>query len=702
MASSTEPPEHVIQFLFLDKHHRPDFRPRTISIPAPKFMCMRVYEFFLMVETQHRAECKQGRCVLCQGGMLIKCAWRVNMQVATAEQITRGIELEHDAAKGIELMIPHWTMWQYLKSTGDPYRIDVLFECTFDKTDQWETDLPSMVPAKRTRSLSEDAAAGSAENIPIRQPDGLRADDTPIDLPDPSFTFPFPSHIDSTKLAVVDKTKFIPALDDLLGQHRGCMIISPKGTGKSVLASMLRTWYDCKSTGTEANRNFQCLKIATIVAHRKKEKTLPKLMWSGRCCLCLSFDLAKVEKATGGDRVARSIDRYICQTIQAFVLEYHKQLGGVIMFSPEQSESPAGMLKIIARHLKNPLFICVDHWDDPYLAALGPNDGAATDIATNLTSFLECLNALRLSKKAPVKLLILGNIPVFQDPGVAWIKNITLHHSMDGVLGMNFQELDNFFLVVSRGRRVQLSTQGLYRTLGRFSPPYIIPGDCPPPDVYTFTLVLHYVANTLDLQSGHRTPPYSPLFGKISELCVDLLEHSSLRRGRTVLVAPFSHITSVSLTTFVKHEDALWKLLFYLGALRVTNPGERDPDPMWTMEISSAFAHKQLFSPYTTMPNNVHESKREAQLRSLLERNPGPMMDAITYRLEFTALMDLQEMPEAGFQAMFNGYMADEEQTPKSEVQARTKQNLRPVWGDVGTWTSLCVACALDVWSPSS
>ncbi|KAJ7739023.1 hypothetical protein DFH07DRAFT_79199 [Mycena maculata] len=323
------------------------------------------------------------------------------------------------------------------------------------------------------------------------------------------------------------------------------------------------------------------------------------------------------------------------------------------------------MLEIIARHLKNTLFICVDHWDDPFLAALGTNDDAATDIAATLTRFLECLIVPHLSKNAPVKLLIMGNIPVFHYPSrpIASIKNITLMWSMDGALGMNSQELDSFFLVLSRGRRVQLSTQGLYRTLGRFSPPSITSGDYPPPDVYTFTLVLQYVANTLDLQSGHRTPPPSPIFGKISELCVDLLEHSSLRRGRTVLVAPFPHITSAVLTTFVKHEDALWKLLFYLGALRVIKSGDRDPDPMWTMGISSAFAHKQLFSRYTSMPNNVDESRREAQLRSLLERNPRPMMEAIAFQLEFTPLMDLYEMSEAVFQTLFNGYMADEKKT---------------------------------------
>ncbi|KAJ7739052.1 hypothetical protein DFH07DRAFT_778846 [Mycena maculata] len=555
-------------------------------------------------------------------------------------------------------MLPREYVRQYFNSSGDADMIQVLFECTFDKADQWYKDLTSYnnsaVPAKRGRSLLEDGAPGSADGLVRVIPS---TNNIPINIPDPSFTFP--SHIHSTRIAIVDKTRFIPALDDLLGRHPGCMIISPKGTGKSVLVSMLHTWYDCES---DARRYFKDLDIDKIGKKRAKANTLPDSKWSARSCLCLVFDLAKIDKPTGGDPVSLSIQRYICRTIRAFVVKYREQLG-VIEFSPQESQSPDLMLYTIAGRLKNMLFICVDHWDGPFLAALGSNDAVTAAIAATLTSFLEGLLAPYLANNLRVKLLIIGNIPVF---GITSITNITLHRSMVGALGMDSKELENLFSVLSRGRQKQLSMNenGLRGTLGCFSPPRITPDDDPPPIVYTFTLVFHYVANILDLRSGHRTPPHSPLFGTISELCTDLLEHSSLRRGRTVLVAPFRQITPVSLTTFVKHEEALWRLLFYLGALvRATNPGDQDPDPMWTMEISSPLAHIQLFSSCTRIPHSVHESERETQLRSLLERNPRPMMETIANQLEFTPLLDLYEMSEAVFQTLFNCYMADEKKT---------------------------------------
>ncbi|KAJ7782302.1 hypothetical protein DFH07DRAFT_790078 [Mycena maculata] len=663
MASSTGPSEYRIQFLFLDKAHQAEFSIRTIAISPGEFDRLLLYRFFGIVQTQHRSECENGRCLLCQGAILIKCAWRVDIPLATAEQITRRIELEHDAAKGIKLMDPMDYVKHYFKSSIDEDVIQVLFECTFDKADKWYNDLKSAVPAKRGRSPSKDAATGSAdklpglEPVPIPNPEGLRvipfADlNTPIGIPEPSFTFLSPT--DSEGIVFVDKTKYLIALDHLLDTHPGCAIISPKGTGKTVLGSMLHAWYDCDKTIYRVP--FEDLEIGKIGEQRYMDNTLPESRWSRRQCLCLSFDLAKIDKASSSDGVLHSIRRYLCRTIQAFVVKYREQLG-VITFSPEQSESPTKMLSLLSANLppKHRVFACVDHWDAPVLDSLPTlND----EVAKIITEFLANLTTVF----AEDKLLIIGNIPLFR--ANSRIENVMSLPSMNGALGMSLQELSDFFSVLSHNRRVRLSTRqrGLFRLLGRFSPPFRTEAGHPP-DAYNFNLVLHYVATSLNLQSAHSTLPDSSLLGTISQHCRSLLENSSLRRGRSVHVAPFHDIDSALFTTFVKHEEALWKLLFFLGALKVTEWKE-SPDPMWTMEIASGFAQTQLFSSYAHMSYIImHGGKREAQLQSLMERDPIPMMDAITYRLVFTPLMDLYEMSEAVFQTMFNGYMADEEKT---------------------------------------
>ncbi|KAJ7739020.1 hypothetical protein DFH07DRAFT_983801 [Mycena maculata] len=644
MASSTGPSEYRIQFLFLDKAHQAEFSIRTIAISPGEFDRLLLYRFFGI------------------GAILIKCAWRVDIPLATAEQITRKIELEHDVAKGIKLMEPGGLLKDYFKSSVDEDVIQVLFECTFDKADQWYNDLKSAVPAKRGRSPSQDAATGSAdklprlEPVPIPNPKGLRvipfADlNTPIGIPEPSFTFFSPT--DSKGTVFVDKTEYLIALDHLLDTHPGCAIISPKGMGKTVLGSMLHAWYDCDKVSHRVP--FEDLEIGKIGKQRYMDNTLPASRWSRRQCLCLSFDLAKIDKASSSNGVLHSIRRYLCRTIQAFVVKYREQLG-VITFSPEQSESPTKMLSVLSSNLppKHRVFAYVDHWDAPVLDSLPAFNAEVVKI---ITGFLANLTTVF----AEDKVLIIGNIPLSQTNSD--IKNITSLPSMDGALGMSLQELNDLFSVLSHNRRVRLSTRwqrGLFRLLGRISPPFRTQADHPP-DAYNFNLVLHYVATSLNLQSAHRTLPDSSLLGTISQHCRSLLENSSLRRGRSVHVAPFHEIDSALFTSFVNHEEALWKLLFLLGALKVTERKE-SPDPMWTMEIASGFAQTQLFSSYARM-SYMHGGEREAQLQSLLGRDPVPMMDAITFQLEFTPLMDLYEMSEAVFQALFNGYMADEKKT---------------------------------------
>ncbi|KAJ7746908.1 hypothetical protein DFH07DRAFT_582870 [Mycena maculata] len=68
----------------------------------------------------------------------------------------------------------------------------------------------------------------------------------PVDLPVPSF--PFHLHVENPGIAIIDKSRYIPKLDDLLRRCTGCILTLPPGTGKTTVLAMLVAWYDCHPT----------------------------------------------------------------------------------------------------------------------------------------------------------------------------------------------------------------------------------------------------------------------------------------------------------------------------------------------------------------------------------------------------------------------------------------------------------------------
>lgn len=192
----------------------------------------------------------------------------------------------------------------------------------------------------------------------------------------------------------------------------------------------------------------------------------------------------------------------------------------------------------------------------------------------------------------------MGNLPGV-DGITDNLMNISSLSSMTGALGMHIIELKSLFHAV--GLHPDASEHGsiLPRKLGQFSLPSLVSGDnpTPPRHLYNFNLVLHYTASRLQLDNAHTKLPESPFLTAVSEICRSLLLYSSLRCGDSVNITPFGAISISTLSKFWENEDALWKLLFCMGALNVTNPEEAleiKPDPTWTAEICSTFAETQV------------------------------------------------------------------------------------------------------------
>ncbi|KAJ7487760.1 hypothetical protein FB451DRAFT_1167253 [Mycena latifolia] len=404
-------------------------------------------------------------------------------------------------------------------------------------------------------------------------------------------SFAFPSYIENTGTALVDKTHFIAVLDDLLNQYAGCLIALPPGTGQTTLKTMIATWYDTASrTNVSAFKKvFRRLRIDPI----RRERQAKRNTLSAAECHCLLFDLADIGPETSADGISSSIN--LCETMRHFMVKYEQELG-IIVF--EEGGDPVAMIQEIVQRTSERwagcvLFIAVDHWDSPILkSAASSNDSAATEgIARQLTDFLCALAALNTNQSV-AKLLILGNLPLsFDGPqkhgDIRAIEDMSSHPNMDGAFGMTWPVFPPFSLIISFGAGIRV-----------YSPPWI-PSLVKRPDIiYNFDLVLHHAASALKLNNGHRRLPNAPLLQHILQLCRNLLEDSSLRRWRKMVLHPL-HITkvapgTVSLVKFVNDEEASWRLLLYLGALKVTAETKpNDQNPMWTLEIASTFAYNQ-------------------------------------------------------------------------------------------------------------
>jgi hypothetical protein len=248
----------------------------------------------------------------------------------------------------------------------------------------------------------------------------------------------------------------------------------------------------------------------------------------------------------------------------------------------------------------------MDHWDAPILASLAfLGNGPATNMSASIciTNFIGALSAARSKAKSSVKLLVIGNLPLFNDPkmGFHGWTNISSHKTIAGAFGIINSELVSLATVLSHNRRtkVDLFENGYIFKFGYFCPPSLLPDDSPR-HIFNFDLVLHHIATTLNLDSPHKTLADSPSLKIISQRCKSLLQHSSLRRERPTVITPFHGISSASLFTIAKDERALRMLLLYLGAIRVTkagewtDKGEQIGDLMWTVEMCSLFAHIQV------------------------------------------------------------------------------------------------------------
>ena len=150
-------------------------------------------------------------------------------------------------------------------------------------------------------------------------------------------------------LYYVDKTMYIPSLEE---QPRNLMFIRPRRFGKSLLLSMLKTYYD-KAKKDQFEEIFGSLWIGNHPT---------ELM--GRYQV-MHLDFSRI----GGtiDELEKKFDEYLCYTLDAFVRKYADDYPDYFIKSFFDCNTYTGKLiqiTTVANELRIPMYLIIDEFDN--------------------------------------------------------------------------------------------------------------------------------------------------------------------------------------------------------------------------------------------------------------------------------------------------------------------------------------------------
>ncbi|KAJ6475034.1 hypothetical protein C8R47DRAFT_1220860 [Mycena vitilis] len=351
--------------------------------------------------------------------IIVTCWWGI----ASATQNMS--ELVSDETTGLQPMKSYHPLLQYIKSSASTVdEVTILLECTFIPKQAKIGAVPPAIkvyapgstsPTKRARPLSSSASDTENENhskvkkpkLEFSWPEGLHVipspdPKTPLNLLPPSFVYS--SILNSEGVVLVDKTAFLCAICEYLNKSTGCFLVLPPKTGKTTFMSMLSTFIECHWEKDAWERLFLPLAIGQKIRQRDETPNPrgPVPQWSkmARNCLCLLFDLTKIEKATDSEDhdIARAIEKYLCGTMEKFLIKYEAELDVNIMLSPQQRSSPTNMIEALvhaASSKQRNIFVGVDHWDAPVLESLSfLGDDPATNMSASVGALTQFIGSL--------------------------------------------------------------------------------------------------------------------------------------------------------------------------------------------------------------------------------------------------------------------------------------------------------------------
>ncbi|KAJ6507408.1 hypothetical protein C8R47DRAFT_1066260 [Mycena vitilis] len=476
-----------------------------------------------------------------------------------------------------------------------------------------------------------------------------------IALPAPSSGFR--DWLNVTRTAIVDKTSYIPHLYSHLGNHR-CAVWAPLGTGKSGLLSTVFAYWDTLSP-RETQDTFLELEIGD-----RLRKTPSETHGRGEyLCLALDFQLPDLETAIEKDALQAAFDTYLAGALASFLMKYPKEFD----FRDAQhvseliaSKAPLQVKKVLNRAelLNLKIFVGIDNFDAPLSTAL-----TALHYKTRKPVYLETvtavlntvLNTFIATSNDNIKLLALGRLPVCTNK----LLQIANDPSVRGAFGMSQEEMRCLFRVISGdGREADLTAMpGLEEKTVPVSLPSRARQGC-----YSFTLVLHHMANTFRPTSLHRNPPAPvPLLQSMKKHQGELFPY--LQRSQSVVSMTAVKRDPPDLSALSTDQSVAWWVLYHEGDLEFVG---LHPDLVghWLMKVpinpivcTRLFGGRPSLKPVKQLKD---DTPLEAELRGLLEGRPDPLTSTISNLLLHTPISQLSNASETVLQTIFDTHIKNE------------------------------------------
>ena len=238
----------------------------------------------------------------------------------------------------------------------------------------------------------------------------------------------------------VDKTMYIPQIE---AQPNNLMFIRPRRFGKSLLLSMLKTYYD-KAKKDQFEEIFGSLWIG---------KHPTELM--GRYQV-MHLDFSRI----GGsiDELEKKFDEYLCYTLDAFVRKYADDYPDYFIKSFFDCNTYTGKLiqiTTVANELRIPMYLIIDEYDNFTNVVLSEKGEEMYHKLTHAEGFYR--DVFKKFKGTFERIFFTGVSPVTLDDltsgfNIGW--NISTLFYFDKMLGFSTEEVREMFTYYKKADRL--------------------------------------------------------------------------------------------------------------------------------------------------------------------------------------------------------------------------------------------------------
>ena len=366
-------------------------------------------------------------------------------------------------------------------------------------------------------------------------------------------------------LYYVDKTMYIPQIE---AQPNYLMFIRPRRFGKSLLLSMLKTYYD-KAKKDQFEELFGSLWIG---------KHPTELM--GRYQV-MHLDFSQI----GGsiDQLEQKFDEYLCHTLNAFVRKYADDYPDYFLKEFFECNTYTGKLiqiTTVANELRIPMYLIIDEYDNFTNVVLSEKGEEMYHKLTHAEGFYR--DVFKKFKGTFERIFFTGVSPVTLDDltsgfNIGW--NISTLFYFDKMLGFSTEEVREMFTYYKNAGRLPANCdiEAMIEEMRPWYDNYCFAKECLTDDnrVFNSDMVLFYLRNYMMYKSSPEImldPNTKTDYNKLKNL-IRLDQLDGNRKGILRKIAEEGEIVSEVLPSFPAYQlvkpDMFISLLFYYGMLTI-------------------------------------------------------------------------------------------------------------------------------------